>query len=171
MTVSEAKRWQNSPDPSVRAAARARLAARTARSRRTAPRKAPGREAREAKREEMAKRRREMVAAIEARTLSQGGGCEFCGWQPPAEMHHVLPGKDRRHEEAVETVAWICIECHRQWHRGESIAFERAAMWAAVHKYGKTHHAIEYRMSKAAEARAAQHPTPPAPEREPEETR
>jgi hypothetical protein len=135
--------------------------AKREKSRRLAPRRKPGREAKEARREEMAKRRREMVAAIEARALSQGGGCEFCGWQPPAELHHVLGGKDRRFEEAVETVAWICIECHRQWHRGESIAFERAAMWAAFHKYGKTHHAIEYRMSKAAEAR--RHPSPATP--------
>jgi hypothetical protein len=164
MTVSEAKRWQNSPDPSVRAAARARLAARTARSRRTAPRKAPGREAKEAKRKTKAERRREVYAAVDARAE---GGCEVVTAGPRDDTgreHDHFWGRGKAPETA-ETVWLMCPDCHRK----KTLNKPDRATWIRAFK----HHALKHgyleqvaKCDRALALEAAQHPTPPAPERE-----
>lgn len=118
-------------------------------------RHAPSRKAKEAKRAARADARDAMYAEVRARCEAAGGGCEFCGWQRPSEFHHLLSGGQRRHAEAVDNVAFICMDCHRQWHRGDGIALERGLMWAGFYGYGRTKAAIEYRLAKIDEARAA----------------
>jgi hypothetical protein len=143
MTTSEARRWQDSPDPSVRAEARRVLAARSSRSRRTAPKRKPGREAKEAKR---AYYRQETARLREALVVLTDSTCERCGaWTTASEghMHHTCGGNGRRREEqSIENVAWLCVLCHGRMHANPA-------------------EARRFRDELAAK-RAAQHPSPPA---------
>jgi hypothetical protein len=160
MNLSEARRWKDSPDPSVRAEARRVLAARSSRSRRTAPKRKPGREAKEAQRNG----RKERAAEIRGFVMGRARGyCEWCRCPSLSlEWHHVLSGGERRPRESVETTAAVCRYCHHTWHHSEVSTLRNAMEWATVHGFKDALRAIEKRIAKVQEARAAQHPSPPA---------
>lgn len=41
------------------------------------------------------------------------GSCEYCG-KTGTELHHVFGGRGKRKDlESIETVVWLCSECHR----------------------------------------------------------
>jgi hypothetical protein len=184
MTTSEARRWQDSPDPSVRAEARRVLAARSSRSRRTAPKRKPGREAKAASRMERAQRTYDIRAACEQRA---DGKCETCGNEAspdyPLHMHHLLPGRGRRtQEQDVSTCVMVCMWCHEFGHSGRILYVGPGLLaWAERHGYRAAYDNVRRRMDKALLADptwprdedetarlgpAAQHPSPPAtPER------
>jgi predicted HNH restriction endonuclease len=117
MTAGELALYKRGGAAALAAEAERQLAARTARSRRTAPRKAPGREAREATR---AQHREETARLREALVVLADSKCERCGeWAPSdyGHMHHTRGGAGkRRQEQDITNVAWLCPECHGRMH-------------------------------------------------------
>jgi hypothetical protein len=85
------------------------------------------------------------------------GCCEFCGASMHAagfELHHVIGGSSRQAEERDDTVAGICLACHRAWHGSDPIIVLRNAMeWALRNGFRDALRAIEKRIAKVAEAK------------------
>lgn len=152
MTTSEAKRYAKSSDPAVRETAKRVLAyaqrqkamRKSRRSRAPGPTKAERRDARNAR-----------MAIIREQVMARAAGvCEWCGAEHMAlEAHHVIGGGARRSEEAVETVAAICFDCHRLVHRNERAALTLARIWAERGSYSVALAAIRRRLEKVEEAR------------------
>ena len=80
--------------------------------------------ARKKKRSEIAsKRRREVfgyqkghnavIRAIRKGKLERSNTCQVCGKQGKTEGHH------DNYSESLHVV-WLCVECHRQYHRGKT---------------------------------------------------
>jgi hypothetical protein len=146
------------------------LAARRSRSARTSTKRKPGREAREVKRKSKAERRREVYAAVDKRSC---GRCEVVGpvvaCANDAEEHDHFWGRGKA-PETVENVWHVCKFHHDNksaWDPSRAIWIERFRRHCEIHRY----RAEAAKCDRALALEAAQHPTPPAPERAPEETR
>jgi hypothetical protein len=195
MRSSELALYKRGGAKALAAEAERQLAARSARGRRVAPRKAPGREAREAKRKTKAERRPAIRTAVVARA---DGRCE-CPVNGPDGIER-CPGYasewdhfwGRAREESVESTWMLCGACHYrktnnqpgrlawlarfQFHAREHLYDAQAAKCAAAMALEQAQHhdtckraACLYGAAVCTHAQC--HPTPPAPEREPEETR
>lgn len=88
---------------------------------------------------------------VSERAESESGG--RCEWFCPGEIndpHHLLGGSGRRRvEEAVDTVAGICRECHDGYEDNNPEVLERARKWAERHGFWRALGAIDRRIAKA----------------------
>jgi hypothetical protein len=105
--VKEAALWGAH---TTRDRAQALIDADRASSRRKSARTLPGRKAKKATKAERTAR----VGAIRDALLARSGGrCEACGEQG-SDLHHILSGRGtRRSQEVLETVVYLCRDCHR----------------------------------------------------------
>jgi Fic family protein len=94
--------------------------------------------------------RSDRLALLRMRALDRrsDGACEFCETALATELHHLLSGGLRRHREELSTVAMICGECHRDYHRGDVQTLSQALEWAHRLGYWTTATAITKRLDK-----------------------
>jgi len=78
------------------------------------------------------------------------GLCEWCKAPvPPAELHHLLYGAGRRAlEERVDTLAFVCLPCHREAHLGVAGTLEKALAWAESKEFDAAAEDIQRRLDK-----------------------
>ena len=130
--------------PSVLSAA-ARL---TKRPRKPSRAVAPGRS--KAERDEQ---RRQVLAQIRATVFARAGQrCECCNSRTPAELHHLVSGGSRRHQESTETTAAVCGFCHLDLHRNKEHALLAMRRWATERGFLVALKVINRRLDKLREA-------------------
>lgn len=80
-----------------------------------------------------------MSVREERKELSKGK-CEICGFRGE-DLHHVFPGrKNRKISERIETVRWLCHNCHMKLHGKDFETlqrFQREASLELFRKYGE----------------------------------
>jgi hypothetical protein len=136
VTVSEARKFKDSPDPRVAAEARRVLDARAAAKarKRARPARAAGPTAADKKSADA--ERLERLAAIRVALHAETGGrCVICGLGLPfARMHahHILSGPERRSEERQETMAPTHEKCHDWLHGKDARLDQRDALVALM---------------------------------------
>lgn len=84
------------------------------------------------------------------------GCCEFChrcGFR--LEWFHVIGGQMRRKEEAVDTTAGSCWDCHRGWERNDMDVMRSVKEWAIRNGFKRALAAVEKKIDKVTEARRA----------------
>jgi hypothetical protein len=83
------------------------------------------------------------------------GACEWCGDPvPPGELHHVLGGSGRRRqEERLDTLAFLCLACHKEVHAGRAAVLENAVAWTYRHGFMEAREALDARLSKIQSAK------------------
>jgi 5-methylcytosine-specific restriction endonuclease McrA len=183
MTVGELALYKRGGAKALAAEAERQLAARSARSKRVAPKRAASVERKAASRMERAEAAYALRTACEKRA---GGKCETCGNEAsadyPLHMHHLLPGRGRRRQEqAVENCVMACMWCHEFAHGGRILYVGPGLLaWAERHGYREARDNVRRRMDKAlladptwprdedetARLGPSQHPSHPAPERQ-----
>lgn len=84
-----------------------------------------------------------------------GARCECCASRAPSELHHLLSGPSRRAKESPETCVAVCAYCHVDLHRGRVEALLRLRKWAMGLNLTEALNALERRLDKIEEARAA----------------
>jgi hypothetical protein len=130
----------------------AKTKAKRSKALRLAPRRKPGREAKQASRMGRAEAAYALRAACEKRA---DGKCETCGNEAspdyPLHMHHILPGRGRRRQEqAVENCVMACMWCHEFAHGGRILYVGPGLLaWAERHGYREARENVRRRMDKA----------------------
>jgi hypothetical protein len=113
----------------------------------------PSRKARLARAKAEAQDARLKRAEVRHAAIERSGGllCEWCRCRAIAEVHHVLYGVGRRvPEERLETLAVVCLPCHRGAHEGDSYVLQMALLWAFRNEYRDAMQDIQRRLAKRA---------------------
>jgi 5-methylcytosine-specific restriction endonuclease McrA len=123
-------RIANSGDPGevARAELERQTKAKREKSRRLAPRRKPGREAKGAKASTRRDRMAEIAEAVRDRA---DGRCEICHKEAILHVHHIVSGsgKRRAHESKFSCIG-LCAKCHLAAHRSDMDTLAAIQFWA-----------------------------------------
>jgi 5-methylcytosine-specific restriction endonuclease McrA len=117
------------------------------------PTKATRLETKRRRRELAILRRAELRCDVVIRSRER---CEWCGYVPLAEVHHVVHGSGKRaQEERLDTLAALCLDCHGRYHRGDRYTMLLGRAWAKRNGFTRAAEEIQRRLDKLPPLHAA----------------